>query len=485
MALSINTAWEIRPTNGSDTNSGGFVAGASGTDWSQQNAAQYAVSDGVTAGTTTITSATANFGTDVVGNIIYVAGGTGSVTAGWYQIVTRTNSTTIVVDRSTGLTAGTGVTLNIGGALKTIAAAAAIYVGSNKIFVKAEATISTTASIVFPTSSNNPPTTTTPPSRLIGYTTSRTDQGRVTIQLSTNTGLVALDASAALGFNIENFVIDCNSLGTSKGARLYYYSSIYNCKVLNFTSMGIDMVVAAGACNVARYCEVTAGTSAASAAIKLQGQQASVVAFCFIHDNACPGIVNSPGSAILYNLITNNSGASSDGIQSAVAGNHIIFGNTIYNNGRHGIFQNNISAYGHHDIRNNILAKNGGYGLVGLSAAGLPAAPSFDGNAYWTNTSGARNNADDTSTDPINSVAPYTNVLDVTLSADPFTNAAGGDFTLNNNAGGGAACRASGIPGAFVGVSSTPGHIDMGVFQHADPTPPIGVSRIIQNIGTY
>ncbi len=125
MALSGSTIWEVR-TGGSDTNGGGFVAGASGTDWSQQDSPQYSVTDGVTAGSTTITSATANFGTDVVGNIIYVAGGTGSVTGAWYQIVSRTNSTTIVVDRSAGLTAGTGVTLKIGGALATPGLAGAL-----------------------------------------------------------------------------------------------------------------------------------------------------------------------------------------------------------------------------------------------------------------------------------------------------------------------------------------------------------------------
>src|ERR1043166_7369624 len=117
MALSANTVFEVR-NGGSDTNGGGWVTGSSasgGTDWSQQTAAQYSVTDGVTAGSTVITSATAAFGTDVVGNIIYVQGGTGAVSSGWYQIISRTSSTTITVDRLTGLTSGTGVTLKIGG----------------------------------------------------------------------------------------------------------------------------------------------------------------------------------------------------------------------------------------------------------------------------------------------------------------------------------------------------------------------------------
>ena len=91
MALAAACVWEVR-TTGASTNGGGFKTGASGTDWSQQATAQYAVADGVTNGTTTITSATANFGTDVVGNLIYVSGGTGSITADWYEITATTSS---------------------------------------------------------------------------------------------------------------------------------------------------------------------------------------------------------------------------------------------------------------------------------------------------------------------------------------------------------------------------------------------------------
>jgi hypothetical protein len=130
MSLPAATVFEIE-FGGSDTNGGGFVTGSSGTDWSMQTSPQYSVPDGVTAGTTTITSATASFGTDVVGNLISVSGGTGAVVQNWYQIVSRTNATTIVVDRSTGLTAGTGVTLKIGGALATLGGLGALLTAAS------------------------------------------------------------------------------------------------------------------------------------------------------------------------------------------------------------------------------------------------------------------------------------------------------------------------------------------------------------------
>src|SRR5689334_4033214 len=105
MALSANTVWEIQ-TGGNDANGGGFVTGASGTDYSQTATKRTATgsddstTDAVANGTTTLTSATANFTTEIVGNIICLSGGSGSLTKGWYQVASRTNATTIVLDRS-------------------------------------------------------------------------------------------------------------------------------------------------------------------------------------------------------------------------------------------------------------------------------------------------------------------------------------------------------------------------------------------------
>ena len=50
MALSASTVWEVRPATGSDNNGGGFVTGASGTDYSQQGTAQYALTAIASAG---------------------------------------------------------------------------------------------------------------------------------------------------------------------------------------------------------------------------------------------------------------------------------------------------------------------------------------------------------------------------------------------------------------------------------------------------
>ena len=66
MALSANTIFEIR-TAGDNNAGGGFVAGASGTDYSQQNAIHATRADLVIDGTidTDITSAADNFASDI------------------------------------------------------------------------------------------------------------------------------------------------------------------------------------------------------------------------------------------------------------------------------------------------------------------------------------------------------------------------------------------------------------------------------------
>jgi hypothetical protein len=138
VALPVLLVAEVRQ-NGSDTNGGAFLPGASGTDYSQQATAQYVVTNGTTAGSVTVGLSIAS--SDMVGNVAYIAGGTGSVVGGWYYISGYVLNTSITVDRATGLTSGTGVTINIGGAWATWGNAATVMVVSTqKIWIKYSAT---------------------------------------------------------------------------------------------------------------------------------------------------------------------------------------------------------------------------------------------------------------------------------------------------------------------------------------------------------
>lgn len=419
MALSASTVFEVRST-GTATAGGGFVTGSSGTDWSLQDSPQYSVTDGVTAGTATIVSATAAFGTDVVGNIIYVQGGTGSITAGWYQIVSRTNSTAIVVDRSTGLTSGIGVTLHIGGAFSTIAAALAVMtVERMTTYVKATATYSISTGLSFASGPSFSGIT-----RLIGYTTTRGDGGKPTIQATA--GSITMLTIGVSGCQASNFIIDGNSQTSILGVDItaQYTPGVIDCKIMNCTNSGLRVSLQ----NSAERIEVT-GCSTQPAVI---ASNAGAIFDCWVHDNTVTGISLAGGAGTIVSgcIVSNNTGASSDGILLELS--NLVVGCSIHGNGRDGIREPNAYYGMQFQICDNIITGNGGYGINFASGtADLSAYINY--NAYGAsgaaNTSGAYHN-----------ITAGTNDISLT-GGNPYTSSASNDFSLNSTANAGAACK--------------------------------------------
>lgn len=468
MALSASQVWEVR-TTGSDQNGGAFKAGALGTDYSVQDAAQVAVADAVANGTTTLTSATASFSAAHVGNVLYLTGGSGSLAATRREIVTFTNSTTVVLDAT--VATGTGITLNLGGALLTfgeLASSTRGMVASNKAFVKS-GTYTITAGITFAqnvaSSAYN-----TPASQLVGYKTTRGDitfgvNAASRPVIATNTAGLNAFTFSGFGWEVRNLTVGAGTQNPSVG--FYFstvnsaFSGIQNCAVTAYSAHGI--YVSSNYVGI-QLCEISGGV-AATQGIYLGGTNLTAIA-CYIHDGAGIGINNPNSGVVIGNIVANMSGAANDGIATN-SGGQILY-NTIYNSGRHGIGITNLLA-GIMFLKGNILSKNGGYGITNLAGTGAPARREYDGNAYYNNTSGARNNLDDTTVNPVNNVGTYTNVLDVLLGSpnDPLTNAAGGDFTLNNTVGRGALLRGTGPLNAWPGLTQV-GYHDFGAIQHQD-----------------
>lgn len=102
-------------------NGGGFdpILGAGAQDYSQQDAAQINPTDLTTsgAGSTTLTSASAPFTALMVGNVIHITAGT-NFQANWYQVVSFTDASNVVLDRtpSSGAAGSVGVGY-LGGAI--------------------------------------------------------------------------------------------------------------------------------------------------------------------------------------------------------------------------------------------------------------------------------------------------------------------------------------------------------------------------------
>jgi hypothetical protein len=308
-------------------------------------------------------------------------------------------------------------------------------VSGMQCYVKATATYSISAAIALSAAGSS-----TVLNRLIGYTSTRSDLGRPTIQTSAGVNGITVSAN---GWSIENLDLDGNSTGLIGIAASSNpsYTGIHNCKIRRFTAEGIKLN---GGTNYhVQQCEVTtcAGTTGS---VQIDGS--GIVEDCWVHDNTKCGIVDGTNRlSIVRNKVTNNTGASSDGIQCNQPLD--VSNNTCYQNGRDGIRILNGNACLIGVMKNNILVLNGGKGINQATTPNpLNDTPFIHHNAFKSNTGG-----------PIGGI--NAGVGDVTLTVDPFTNAAGDDYTLNNTAGGGAACRGVGYPT----------YLDIGAVQHADP----------------
>jgi hypothetical protein len=441
MALAAATVLEIR-TTGSDTNGGGFVTGAAGTDWSQQDAAQYSVTDGVTAGTTTITSATANFGTDVVGNLIYVAGGTGSVAAARYQITARTDASTITVDRSTGLTAGTGVTLKIGGALASPGMAGGTgLVSGGKVHQKAGTYTVTSAS----TNVTNGCVSLDLNFEWTGYQTTRNDNGTKPIIIADGviTTFTFFTVGSSGNAQINNLELNGNSRTSSRGiatAGAINDTVIHRCTGKNFTNR---FILFSSRDSRAIGCYAT-GCSTASVI------DSGILIGCVISGNTITGSTN-PEAAINC-IFANNTGASSDGVNVQQNGQAIV-NCTCYGNGRHGV---NIAAnVVHETVINTLSYGNTGTGFNTYHARVTPSLYNC----------AAGGNGTDYDTD----YATAAKVNCLSAIVDPFVNAAGGDFAITSDQGG--SLYAAGLLGAFPTIATT-GYQNIGAVQPEHPLLP-------------
>lgn len=139
------------------------------------------------------------------------------------------------------------------------------------------------------------------------------------------------------------------------------------------------------------------------------------------------------GGQSVYNCIfTNNRLTTKGAITSANAEDvgSMIVNCTFDGNQGDGILLTTKTDCWFRSIFNNLFTNNVGYGLnANISESADPFfAHQPDYNAYYLNTAGARQNA-------------TAGAHDVTLTADPYTNRAGGVLTLNATAGGGAACK--------------------------------------------
>jgi hypothetical protein len=418
MALSSASVWEVRPTNGSDTNGGGFVRGAAGTDFSTQNAKNssgnnISTTDVVATGVATITSATASFTSVIVGNIIYLSGS--GITTGWYQVATYTNGTTVILDRSPGT--GTGVTMNIGGALQTLGQLNTNMANGHSAWVKAEATITTATAINFSFTSNSQ-------SFVAGYTSTRGDGGQVTIQATTTSfTIVQIQNNNNLNtFTLRNFILDCNSESTVIGiATQSYGNTLENITVKNYNAANtaaFDISQGGSQGIVLRKCLAISGGGTNPIGFKIAANLLGTTLIdcqCLSQSGGVGFLI--AGATCIRCIAGNISGASADGWQ--LQGDQaptILEGTVAYKCGRDGVrfLSNAFVNYGV-SIQNHVSYGNGGWDFDNTLTA-IPAGGIYlDYSATGGSTSGAATGV---------TLGPNC----VTLGSDPFVNGTANNF---------------------------------------------------------
>lgn len=435
MALSAASVFEVQ-TGGSDTNGGGFVTGAAGTDYSLVASKRTATgsndstTDAVAVGTGVITSVTAAFTSAIVGNIIYLQGGTGVLAAGWYQVTVFTSSTSITVDRN--VAAGTGITMNIGGALASPGMAGGVgLVSGNIIYIKAG---TYTIASATPNIATGCFSSSLAVMVIQGYQTTRGDLGTPPLLQASGISTFVIITSSGVDANTVNISLDGAGLTSSKGATLSGLA--YMCAVLNCTNGGLD-----GGSLI--RCTATG----CSLVVALT---ATIMISCVAYDNTITGFIIKVAGIALRCIADTNTGATTDGFSTTF--DFVAIVNCVaFTNGRDGIrFTADSNA-----IINNLAEANVAAGITTGGAA-------VDGsllinNATFNNATGIT----------ITNSKGNINIGAIVGSATFFVDGPNQNFALNTTAGGGSSVRAAGYPGVLP-IGGT-GFLDLGVLQHADP----------------
>lgn len=447
MALSASTVWEVRNVadfaSASDTNGGGFVTGASGTDYSfaslsSGGAAKYTLSNGVTNGTTTV--ATTSASADMVGNIAYISGGTGSITGGWYQIVSQTTGVSIVVDRSTGLTTGTGVGITIGGCLATPGLLGTLMtVGGMNAWIK----YSTTAfTLTTSTPGSGGPISLNQSVTISGYDATRGDRdGNLPVIAWPSSGVSAGSAifivATTQTSTFANFSLNCNSVNNVAGFSFGSYGVAIGCvcqnaagtgSIYGFFGAGFSQSCYTYNCKYGFFGGMYIGCYASSCTTcGFYASGATQFIGCLAYSCA---IGFNPGGATTAERCT----ADTCTTGFSVSGPRNFMSNCIASNNTTGV------------------SANGGLAMVNT--------------AYYNNSTNL-------------SGTPQYNFNPITLTAQPYVTA-GSQFAPNATANGGAALR-----GAAIGVYSQTDNQDIGAVQHSDPGGgPTGFVMMVKG-GTY
>lgn len=417
-------------------------------DYSQNNSARVSFTDLYLNSTTTCSSVANPITSAMIGNTIRIISGSG-FTAGVY-VINSTSGVIAQLDSAAGTSLSSNGVANLGGAFGTgyTGLSSSIYLNSYGIvYIKADGTYEVNGLSILFGGSSSP--------HIVGYGTYRTDKQRPVFSLiGPNTSVFrrwdgTFTKMSNVEFNGNNNISSYAFAFTNNQP----YSTVTNCIFKNMTG-------SYGSGIQSRFC---------------------------VFDNTV-----GPGGVYDYCIFANKPNHYTIFNSASLISNSIIFKNTVSNDFT---WQNPNNFY-YAMIKNNIIhelygagyfvgAYNNCSGGVGLNAAitfvmnnivsdinGFTVRPVcgyapqpflLDTNAYYLNRGGA-------GTTIYNSYATdkFIGVNEIFLTKSPFRNANNGDFTLNEDIGGGKEVRYDSTPLTLLDTS-TKQNKDLGPYQGKNP----------------
>jgi len=421
MALPQSLVWEVR-TTGNNANGGAFLPTSGGTDRSQQDS-PHVTFDGkdVTATTTgasaTITISGYTVEAGDIGNILNITGGTKFITGRYYIQSVSTANNTWTLDRNCCSGAASAMTGRMGGCVADLALIGGYLVGSETIHIKAGNyyVTSTTANVAGGRLDSSTAIT-----GIFGYKDTRLDFAEAPIlyaDYNDATGYYLIRVTATLVCNLKAINNYPDSKWKFFGVPADTVSVIVGCSCHNFF-YGFYGATAAY-CTMTRDSVLTGGYGFQSCTA--YNCYASYALFGFYSSNAhscaaiscdtgfrdCPVITNCLAKSCRYG--TDSAGAK---VRATACIAHTCtngFSNTTGNN------------------------------LVAIDCTCAIYNGSYLKFAYYNCPVVIYQQA-----------STVTYMTPIALTADPFKDAANGDYRLNNVAGGGAVLKDQAFTGLFL-----------------------------------
>jgi hypothetical protein len=457
MALPAAAVYEVRST-GAATNGGGYNSTRAGatTDYSQQAAAQFSYTDLVIGAANSVTSAAFPFTAAAIGNFLHINSGV-NFTPGFYEVTTVVGAVA-TLDRSPGTLAASGGNGKLGGALSSVVDLPTLIDG-NVVWVVGSFT---TAVQWLPTGSGTDGRFNV----IQGYGTVRGDNGLAIVTASANLAPILTLAAQTM---LRNFKLDGANLA-DRGIECGVTDYLENVWVTRCNFSGVRAQNVGTRIN---RCLFTFCGAGAATGVGLDAGNAVVARGCEAHD-CKQGFTCSNGSGDFeYCMSHGNTGSGfyQQGANGMRLRNCMADGNAV-----DGLHVNDSGGAMAMEVTNCLFTNNAGVGTKSVAtdysaALAAPMAAFFQNNAFYNNTGG-------------NYSQMPAGASDVILTADPYTNRAGGDYSLNGTTGGGAALRGAGIPGGFgllgAAAQASIGHADIGAVQTLGAAaPPTDLAGLI------